>query len=177
LINQPQFAVRVESTTINTSENQKEITMSETYAVEPVVSNFFELETTDLEISRDPGFAPTSVVGVNQEFDIALSFQGDQNGLFWTLLKNATNGAPFVARIDYFAESMGPGADNVALGSRDIVLNPARDIYGPHGPANENTKLTTSINQAGVYRLAAQITFTAIAGVSGFYEGTLVSVR
>ncbi|MCI0337649.1 MAG: hypothetical protein L0226_08735 [Acidobacteria bacterium] len=151
--------------------------MSEQFAIEPVVAGFFEAETTDLEITRDPGFAPTNIVDPGQPFDIALSFQGDPNGVVWAMLKLVTNGAPHVARIDYFAESMGPGANNVFLGTRNIVLNPARDIYGAHGPANENTKLTVSLPQNGVYRLAAQITFSAFVVASGFYEGTLISVR
>lgn len=132
---------------------------------QPLAANW---QTTNL-VTTSPGLDPDNIIATNEAFDISVSFSG--SGPIWTWLKQ--NNAQY--RIQYFAESMGPGSDNRLLGVK--VGNVSLAGGNNYGAPQTSLAINAPHLAVGVYRLACIVTFTNFSGCTGFFEGPPIEVH
>ncbi|MCI0337647.1 MAG: hypothetical protein L0226_08725 [Acidobacteria bacterium] len=144
--------------------------MADIYPIQPFISNNLAWETTDLEVTKAAGpDDPVNIIRTNEAFDVTLTFQGNPAGIIF----NGYKVSNLKYRVRYFAESMGPGSNNVDLGFHDDTLVVGTDIYTA---AKTTFTVPAGTLLAGVYRLSATLTFPTAPGHAGFFEGTLLQV-
>jgi hypothetical protein len=137
--------------------------------VEPFAPAVFEVNTNSIDITASVGANPINIIKTTQGFSVTLEFEGVNGGVLWEIMKS--NAEPFSIR--YFAESMGPGNNDVDLGIQPGNLAPGQDLYN-----GASTTLNVAVNPLteGVYRISCLLKFDNFPGFVGFEEGALLSV-
>lgn len=126
--------------------------------------------TIDVNEVGAGAIAPSNIVDAGSDIELSAQFNGD--GFVWDNMKppGVPGGAPW--EIHYYAESMGPGGNDVDLGSVSGNMN-ASDSYS--SPATTQT-VTAGTLSAGIYRIACVVTFPTQPGLVAFFEGTVIQV-
>lgn len=130
-----------------------------------------EFNVTNLEVFEPAGaVGPAIIIPTGSSFDIAVTFDGA--GLSWTPYEVPPLG-PIAFDINYYAEGFGVGAPEVDLG---VVHGSLSAAGGPY--TNPLTRLTVPANTLlpGVYNMSCLVTFPAVPGMTGFYEGLIIQV-
>jgi len=129
---------------------------------QPNLPGVLDFDTTTVAVTASPGLDPINIVQVGEPFAVALNFQG--SGFVWNWLKPpfTPGGAPY--QIQYFAESVGPGSNNVLLGVRAGNLT-AANAYGPAA-----TQLNIAVNPLaqGIYQISCLVRFPNNPGLTGY---------
>ncbi len=132
----------------------------------PLPSAVLGLDCTAIDINEVGGVPPSNVIDATSTAELSAQFQGD--GMVWMWLK----GIPAPWQVEYYAESMGPGLDDVNLGIKAGNLT-ASDSYGA-----PDTTLAVAPNTLlpRIYRLSCVVRFPSNPGLLGFFEGQVIEV-
>ena len=134
---------------------------------QPELPNFIlGLDCTAIDVVEVGGIPPSNVIAVTSQIEFSAKFHG--GGMVWMWLKGSS--APY--EVQYAAESMGPGTNNVNLGAKTGNLT-ASNSYG----APETTlSVAPGTLSPGVYRLSCVVKFPSNPGLIGFFEGQVFEV-
>lgn len=107
-----------------------------------------------------------AIIDVNEAFEITVTFYG--KGTEWMNLQ----GVPLKYGVEIFAEGIGLPPSDKNLGKTEGNLVP-----GQTDPYKVVCKVPNGINQEGIYRLAAMVTFEKWYGWLGFLEGPMIQIH
>ncbi|WP_420641667.1 hypothetical protein [Candidatus Leptofilum sp.] len=137
-------------------------------AGQPYVEGFAEFDVNDIKVTWEQGTAGgnnLAILDLNEAFNITVTFAG--KGTQWQNMQNL--GLQYNVAI--FAEGIGlpPVDQNLGVTAGNLV--PGQQV--PY----EVVCNIGGINQSGVYRLAAMVTFPTWTGWLGFLEGPFIQVH
>ncbi len=138
-------------------------------AGQPNIPGFAEFDVTGIEVSWEQGTTVgnnLAILDLNEAFNITVAFAG--KGTEWENMQKL--GLEY--NVEIFAEGIGLPPSDKNLGKTTDNLVP-----GKQTPNMVVCKVPNGMSQAGVYRLAAMVTFTTWTGWLGFIEGPFIQVH
>ncbi len=136
----------------------------------PLPSGVLGLDCTTIDVNEVGGVPPSNIIEATSDIELSAQFNGD--GFVWDALKPPTTPGGAAWNIHYYAESMGPGLNDVDFGVKsgnmtaaDLYTAPATTLAVPAGTLTP-----------GIYRIACVIQFPTMPGLVGFFEGAVIEV-
>lgn len=109
---------------------------------------------------------PPEIIEVGQNFDLTLTFDGDDTELLWMLYEFF--GAGY--EVNFYAEGLGVAAPDIDLGTVN------GNLLAGGGPYTAT--LTSNIPTPGLYRVGSTVIFPGVPGeVAGFIENVLIHIH
>lgn len=136
---------------------------------QPNVVGILDFDCTAMEIN-ELGLQPSNIIDHNNTVELSAHFQG--SGIVWNWLKPPTTPGGAQWRVEYYAESMGPGPE-INLGPPKLGNLTTADSYG--APETTLTVAPGTLTP-GIYRLTCVVRFPTHTGLLGFFEGQMVEV-
>jgi hypothetical protein len=134
---------------------------------QPQLAGWLTFDVTNLQVTVEPGVAPTYILQTDVPFTLTVTFTGD--GTDWDNMNDDAQ----AYQVRFYAEGIGAAAtdlDFAELPTDSCNMNGADTYTVDHSEA-------AGIAQEGIYRFGAIVTFPGKNGVLGFYEGLLVQVN
>jgi hypothetical protein len=120
---------------------------------QPQILGWLGFDVTNLEVTAEPGPAPTNIVKKDAGFDLTATFTG--TGGIWTILELISDlpVVEVVGKVTFSAEGIGADADEKDFGPEDVVLAAGGSPY------SVTTTVPANALDEGVYELACFATF------------------
>jgi len=132
-------------------------------AGQPNFPGWLVFNVADQQVTEPAGaLTPASIVPVNGPFDVIATFTG--SGLIWGWLTGFGN---VEYTMKFFAESIGPYAHDVDLGTVTGTLVPGQNNY------QVRLHVHGGIEHEGYYEVACRVTFPGCRGMSGHCDHPL----
>lgn len=132
-----------------------------------------EFDLTSVEVTYEESTFDgnnLAILDLGETFEVTVKFEG--MGIDWENFQELTKPDGFEYKIQLYAEGIGIPPYDVNLFD-DTFKIPSNDP----GPYERVCRVTNGINQEGVFRLAAMVTFPRLTGWLGFLEGPLIQVH
>ncbi len=130
---------------------------------QPKAPGFITFDVTDLVVTWEPGWLPTTIVRRNSHFKVTASFEGD--GAIWHWVECPPHGHPTDYEARFYAEGIG-GAP------KEIDFPPVKGtLVCQQHKYKVELDVPNGIDTDGIYSFGVTLTFPDYPGLTGFCEG------